>query len=56
MFTCSSRSHLLDVFGTAHERVIIREQTALAFPLHAEIVRAYFARLERDQPKACFGR
>ena len=32
------------------ERVVIQERTALAFPLHEEAVRAYFARRERGQP------
>ena len=34
------------------ERVVIQEPTALAFPLHEEAVRAYFARREQGQPTA----
>ena len=36
--------------------VVIKESTALAFPLHAELVRTYFACRERDQPDARSGR
>ena len=34
------------------ERVVVQEPTALAFPLHEEAVRAYFARREHGQPTA----
>ena len=34
------------------ERVVIREPTTLAFPLHEEAVRAYFARRAHGQPAA----